>query len=268
MTTPMIRALVTSLALLLAAAPATAWDVDDAVELSVLPGWRQDDGTHMAALRISLAPGWKTYWRAPGDAGIPPEFHFAASDNLSAIRPHWPVPEIFEEGDMRSIGYSGELVLPLELVPDGPGAITLQGEVELGICEEICVPVRLSVSAALPAEGARDGTIVGALVDAPMSAAAAGVTAVSCRLRPAEQGLELVAELSLPPLGPAEEAAIEAGPGIWVSEPQVSREGDRLRLTARLIDVAGRQIMVERAALRLTLFGGGRAVDVRGCPAP
>ncbi|MGZ9809421.1 protein-disulfide reductase DsbD domain-containing protein [Pseudoroseicyclus sp. H15] len=264
----MIRALALTFCLLLAPGLAAAWDVDDAVELSVLPGWRQADGTHMAALRISLAPGWKTYWRAPGDAGIPPEFVFSDSTNLAAIRPHWPVPEIFEEGGMRSIGYSGELILPLELVPDGPSDIRLHGEVELGICEEICVPVLLDVSALLPAEGSRDGAIVGALLNEPLSASAAGVTAVSCQIRPAEEGLEVVAEVTMPPLGAGEAAAIEAGPGIWVSEPELVRTGDTLRLTARLVDTAGRQVTVERSALRLTLFGGGQAADIRGCPAP
>ncbi|WP_373355053.1 protein-disulfide reductase DsbD domain-containing protein [Pseudoroseicyclus sp. CXY001] len=257
-----------ALALCLAAPAAQAWDLDDAVSLTVLPGWRQADGTHMAAIRLSLAPGWKTYWRAPGDAGIPPEFHFAGSGNLAAIRPHWPVPEIFEQGGMRSIGYHGELVLPIELQPRGGGDIVLSGEIELGICEEICVPVRLPIEALLPAVGSRDGAIIGALVDAPMSAAAAGVGGVSCTLRPGAEGMEITAELTMAPLGPGEAAVIEAGPGIWVSEPELTRSGDRLRMTAHLVDIAGRQVAVDRGALRLTLFGGGRAAEVQGCPAP
>ncbi|MFY8145805.1 MAG: protein-disulfide reductase DsbD domain-containing protein, partial [Rhodobacter sp.] len=82
------------LALVLALAclshPARAMTQDDLLSAEVLPGWRTEQGTHMAALRLTLAPGWKTYWRSPGDAGIPPLFNWSGSQNLSGVRVHWP----------------------------------------------------------------------------------------------------------------------------------------------------------------------------------
>ncbi len=59
----------------LTAVPALAQDQFDLpVTGQVLEGWVRADGTRMAAVQLDLEPGWKTYWRAPGDAGIPPSF--------------------------------------------------------------------------------------------------------------------------------------------------------------------------------------------------
>ena len=48
----------------------------------------------MAAVEIRLAPGWHTYWRVPGEAGIPPRFDWSGSQNLAAVAYEWPRPEI------------------------------------------------------------------------------------------------------------------------------------------------------------------------------
>ena len=56
----------------------------------LLTGWRLEDGRHAAAIRIRLDPGWKTYWRAPGDGGIPPSFDWQGARNLAGWSVHWP----------------------------------------------------------------------------------------------------------------------------------------------------------------------------------
>ena len=65
---------------------------ENVAESRILTGWRDANGTHYAALEIMLAPGWKTYWRTPGDAGIPPQFNWSGSENLSAVGVSYPVP--------------------------------------------------------------------------------------------------------------------------------------------------------------------------------
>ena len=82
----------------LAAAQAESFDMADIVQAEVLPGWRTPSGTWMAALHLTLSPGWKTYWRVPGEAGIPPLFDIAASTNIAALAVHWPTPHVFEIG--------------------------------------------------------------------------------------------------------------------------------------------------------------------------
>lgn len=76
-----------------AALPAFAEDMPATlVELEILPGWELDNGNLIVGFHFALAPGWKTYWRAPGDGGIPPLFAWSGSKNVEGIRFHWPVP--------------------------------------------------------------------------------------------------------------------------------------------------------------------------------
>ena len=121
-----------------------------------------------AGVEIKLKDGWKTYWRAPGAAGLAPLFDFSASSGVAAVEPRWPVPDVFQFGGLRSIGYHDAVTIPLDLALDG-GPARLAGEIEIGVCDEVCVPVRFDFDAALPEGGARDPLIVAALVDRPLT---------------------------------------------------------------------------------------------------
>ncbi len=251
------------------ALPALASPPADVVQVDILPGWRTDHGTHMAGIRFTLAPGWKTYWRAPGDAGIPPLFDWTGSQNVAGAEFHWPVPHVFDQNGMRSIGYSDQFVLPVEIVPGRPDeAVVLGGEVEFGVCRDICIPVRLELSASLEAGMGRDPALVAALVDRPLTAAEAQVTQAHCAIAPSENGLSITATLALPYSGGPENVVIEPGrPGVWVSEPSVTREGDMLIASAQMVHVSGTGFAVDRSQLRITVLGRNMAVDVRGCSA-
>ena len=244
--------------------------MDHIVSVAVIPGWEMTGGSQMAALHISLAPGWKTYWRAPGDAGIPPVINFAGSDNVVATRIKWPAPKVFYEDGMRSIGYYGDVVIPVELTPSAPGApITLSGEMQIGVCEEICVPAHLTFAAAIPPDGARSPAIVAALINRPLTAAEAGVSAATCTFAPHDQGITVSASLTLPSAGQTEDVVIEAGdPAIWVSEPDVQRSGDQITASAVMIHAGGEGFALNRADMRFTVLGSDHAVDVQGCTAP
>jgi DsbC/DsbD-like thiol-disulfide interchange protein len=252
-------------ALLLAAAPLLAEEPpSDVARIEVLPGWRTEDGRHMAALRVTLAPGWKTYWRTPGAAGLPPLFDFSESTGIAAAEPRWPVPQVFHFNGMRSIGYHDAVTIPLDLTLSG-GPARLAGEVEIGVCDEICVPVRLPFAMDLPEEGRRDPVIAAALVDRPMTAEEAGARA-QCALAPEGEGLELTVRLAMPPLGPDESVVIEAAdPGLWVSEAAARREGDALVAIAEALARDGGPLAIDRSGLRITVLSDGRAVDIHGC---
>lgn len=255
--------------LALLAAPALAGPPDDVIAVEVLPGWRTADGTHMAGLRFTLAPGWKTYWRAPGDGGIPPDFVWAGSQNIGGAVLHWPVPEVSYPNGMTTIGYSGQVVIPIEFTPAEPGAaIHLSGTVDLGVCEDVCIPVTLDFDATLPAEGARDSAIVAALVDRPLTAAEAGVSVARCRIDPTGEGLSVTAELRMPPDGGEEVVVIESGlPGIWVSEAETRWQDGWLLADVRMIAADGGPVALDRSGLRITVIGATGAVDIRGCEA-
>jgi DsbC/DsbD-like thiol-disulfide interchange protein len=249
--------------------PAAANPPEGVIAVEVLPGWRTPAGTHMAGLRFTLAPGWKTYWRAPGDAGIAPLFVWSGSRNVADAVLHWPVPEVSYPNGTRTIGYADEVVIPVEVTPAGPGApLRLEGTVELGVCSDICMPMTLSFGADLPADGERDAAIVAALVDRPLTPAEAGVSAAQCRAVPTEQGLELTAALRMPPDGGQEVVVIEPGfPGIWVSEAETRWQDGWLTAGVEMIAADGGPVALDRSDLRITVIGPSGAVDIRGCEA-
>ncbi len=247
--------------------PGLAQTPDDVIKLEVLPGWDTEHGTHMAGLRLTMAPGWKTYWRAPGDAGIPPAFDWTGSENVARAELHWPVPEVFHLNGMQSIGYSGQVVIPIELTPVARGGETrLAGQVDLGVCDDICVPVHLRFDAALPGTGQRNVAIATALVDRPLTAEEAKVAGVSCSVEPSDDGLWVTAQVSMPPAGGDEVVVIEAGdPRIWVSEAESSRSGNTLTAKVEMIHVSGKAFALDRSAMRITVLGSDEAVDIGGC---
>ncbi len=268
----MIRTLATSLLLaLVTTLPLRAGD-SFAVPVTgeILGGWQQPDGTRIAAIKLTLAPGWKTYWRAPGDAGIPPAFDWSGSDNLRGVGITWPTPEVFQTAGMRTIGYSGEVVLPLALSPRKAGApIALTVDLEMGVCSDICVPHRMQMSADLSGSNSKPTpAIAAALAAQPLSEAEAGVRHASCTLRPTADGMEISARLDMASAGGAEVVIIEPGqPGMWMSETTVTRQGDSLTAVGEMIPGAGSTLALDRSAIRFTVLGTKHAVDIRGCKA-
>lgn len=267
-----MKRILCSLATLLAlTVPAQANPFEGKVHLEALPGWRMTDGSHMAAIRLTLAPGWKTYWRAPGDAGIPPLMDFAGSRNLSGVAPLWPTPIVFSQSGMRSVGYKNQVILPLRVLPKTKGKdVRLNARLQIGICNDVCVPVELDFAIALPTDQTRpDGAIAAALADRPATASEARVSHVSCTIAPTADGLSLRAEMRLPRQGGREEVVIEtADPQVWVAEAKVTRQGNSLIAATELVHIDGGAFALDRSGLRLTVLGQGGAVDIQGCPAP
>jgi DsbC/DsbD-like thiol-disulfide interchange protein len=250
-------------------APSQAGETMGVAKTELRPGWRMADGTHMAALHIVLEPGWKTYWRAPGDVGIPPRFDWTGSRNVATVATQWPTPEVFFEQGMRSVGYQREVVLPLRLTSSIDGkAMHLSGTMELGVCKDICIPASLSFDAVLPPGKTRpDPRIAAALTDMPYTAREAGVGTVTCRLEPGADGaLTLHTQIEMPRAGGQEFVVIETGnPHVWVAEPESRRDGDTLYASTRLLHVEGRSFALDRSHLRITVIGASHAVDIRGC---
>ena len=241
---------------------------DDPIEAQVLSGWVMPNGDRMVALRLRLDPGWKTYWRAPGDAGIPPEFDWSRSRNLEGASVSWPTPEVFHENGMRSIGYTRDVIIPIRIAPDeGDAPVRLRGEMHLGVCSDICMPHTLHFDATLDTDETKPTpAIAAALAERPYSAKEAGVTAATCRIEPIEDGLRIEARVDMPSAGGTEEMVIEPGRlDIWVSEPKTHRSGGTVVATSELMHVSGGAFALDRSDIRLTVIGTSHAVDIRGC---
>jgi DsbC/DsbD-like thiol-disulfide interchange protein len=124
---------------------ASAWQRDGHSAVRLLAGSRSG-AVLLGGIAFDLQPGWKTYWRTPGDSGVPPRFDFSKSENVEAVTVLWPAPTKFDDGaGGHSMGYQKQIVLPLRIVaknPDKP--VTLRAEINYAVCEKLCIPVEAS----------------------------------------------------------------------------------------------------------------------------
>lgn len=235
---------------------------DNVIRADLLPGWRNPDGTRIAALHLSLAPGWHTYWRSPGEAGIPPRFDWAGSRNLAAVAVRWPQPQVFDQNGLRTLGYTGDVILPFDVTSAADGPVTLNATIDLGVCETICVPISLTVTGDLSQDSDRDPAILSAIDTVP----ARLDDPATCSVEPIRDGLRLTMQVDTAPLGPGEFSVIElSGTEIWASPSTDTRSGASLTAVADLVPPDAQPFALDRSRVRMTLFGGGSAVEINGC---
>ncbi|MBL9050058.1 MAG: hypothetical protein JNK19_08100 [Tabrizicola sp.] len=252
------------------ATPALATTQEDVLSATLRLGWQMENGAHMAAVELTLAPGWKTYWRSPGDSGIPPIFDWTGSQNVKSVRIHWPAPDVFEANGMQTIGYHEHLVLPLEVTPLDPALpVRLSVGVDLGVCDEICLPATLDLVSDLLPPGQPDASITAALAARAETATEAGVAGVACQVDPISDGLRVTARVRLPDPGRTEVVAFEtADRDVWVAPAVTQREGGVLIAMTELVPPDGAPFALDRSGVTMTILAAGGAIEFRGCPAP
>lgn len=226
------------------------------------------DGRISAGLAIDLPEGWKTYWRTPGDAGIPPSLDASASTGLGPVEVRFPAPERFDEAGLTAIGYTRSVVLPIATrLADPNRAGELDLSVMIGLCHEICVPFETRIRANIAPQGLRNATAAAeiaaaeARVPRPVDATTtAPVVAVKREAGP--NGPRLVAEVTPGPARGERDVFVE-GPSTDWSLPQPVRI-DAPGATERwAFDLDGLPKDADLAAidLRFTIRTGERAVE-------
>jgi DsbC/DsbD-like thiol-disulfide interchange protein len=129
------------------AADASAWDGDARSAVRLVAGAAGKPGELRAGIELRLAAGWKTYWRYPGDSGVPPVFDFSNSQNVKAVDVLWPAPHRFSDETGLSIGYKIGTVFPLRVIAANPARpVVLRLAVDYAICERLCIPAKGAVS--------------------------------------------------------------------------------------------------------------------------
>jgi suppressor for copper-sensitivity B len=218
-------------------------------------------GMLRAGLQFRLEPGWKIYWRSPGDAGLPPRLNWSGSRNFEAADVLWPAPERFELFGFDTFGYGGEIVLPILMKPERMGApLSLRLALDYLICEKICIPYEAKLALDLPANGG-EGSVHGALIDrfiaqVPGDGGAAGLSIERAAWNAGRQPTITVT---------ARSAAGFANPDVFVeSSDGGSRSGNSWAGVT-----FGRPEMVvaeegKRATLRIPVRGDGAGPDAVG----
>lgn len=229
-------------------------------------------------LQFDLKPGWKVYWRSPGDAGYPPSLDWQAADNLAGLDWSWPVPHRFEILGIQTAGYKDQVVLPLTARLKVPGAgVSLRGTADYLICSDICIPGMAEVSLDLPPGEGRPGPEA-QLIEryaAQVPGPGQGITLDEVVIEQTPEGLGLaVAVTADPPVmapdlfveGPLRVGEVDAGYGI-VSGPTtvaLADGGRRAVLRAALVQDYPDGV----PELTLTIAGQGRGLEVTATPAP
>ena len=164
------------------AADASPWVEDNYSGIRLIAGANKSGAESLSAgIEIKMQPGWHTYWRYPGDSGVPPRFSFAGSDNLASATVLFPAPHAFTDEAGTTIGYKGDVILPVSVVPrqkDKP--VTLRAKIDYAVCEKLCVPAEARLELTLDRTSGADNAALAAAearVPQPVSAAEAGLTA-------------------------------------------------------------------------------------------
>ena len=135
----------------------------------VTTGAADENGVIEGVLQIDLKPGWKTYWRDPGDAGVPPTLDASASTNIASAEMSFPAPQRINDGLAIWAGYKQPVSFPVAFaMADAKQPAMIKAKVFLGICETICIPIHATfeVDPASDPDNADDAAIVQAARDA------------------------------------------------------------------------------------------------------
>jgi DsbC/DsbD-like thiol-disulfide interchange protein len=257
--------LMSTLAIEACAQDASPWQRDGHSAVRLLAGSRSG-AVLLGGIAFQLQPGWKTYWRTPGDSGVPPRFDFSRSENIEAVTVLWPAPMKFDDGaGGSSLGYHDQVVLPLRIVAkntDKP--VMLRAAVNYAVCDKLCVPVEADVELAFTSVAStEDSTLFAALDTVPKPANVGDPNPLTIRdvkregkstvlvdvVAPSEAG-----NISLFVEGPTPDWALPVPKLLEHSPPGVKR------FTFEL-DGLPPDTNPEGAALKLTLVGGERSYE-------
>jgi DsbC/DsbD-like thiol-disulfide interchange protein len=253
-----------SLAIEARAQDASPWQRDGHSAVRLLAGSRSG-AVLLGGIAFQLQPGWKTYWRTPGDSGVPPRFDFSKSENIEAVTVMWPAPTKFDDGaGGHSLGYHDQIVLPLRIVAkNADKPVTLRADINYAVCEKLCIPVEANAEIPIAsAASTEDSALFAALDTVPKPANVGDPNPLTIRdvkregkstvlvdvVTPDTRALSLFVE------GPTPDWALPVPKLLEHSPPGVKRFAFEL-------DGLPPGASPEGAALKLTLVGGEHSYE-------
>lgn len=243
---------------------ASPWQRDAHSAVRLLAGSRS--GTVLlGGVAIQLKPGWKTYWRTPGDSGVPPHFDFSRSDNVDSVTVLWPAPTQFDDGaGGTSFGYKQQVVLPLRIVArNADKPVTLRADISYAVCDKLCIPVEAKAELGFASVAStEDGTLSEALNAVPKPANVGDPTPLTIRDIKRDGKLNVLVDV-VAPEGRAISLFVEGPTPDWalpVPKPADHNPPGVKRFVFELEGVPS-GVNPDGAALKLTLVGGDRAYE-------
>ncbi|WP_244491264.1 protein-disulfide reductase DsbD domain-containing protein [Bosea sp. Root381] len=211
----------------------SSWSQSNHASLRLIAGPTAASGKQRVGIEIVMAPGYKTYWRSPGDYGVPPAFDWSGSTNVGGLDVRWPAPERFKDANGHSTGYVGEVVIPISVQPVDPNKpVMLVLKLDYAVCDKICIPIKgearlwLEPGVTSVTSPRLESFEARVPVPAKLGPRKDKLALLETKLdeTPGEPGLRLV--LQAPPEGMVEDVFIE-GAGMWsFGKPVLTQKPD------------------------------------------
>jgi DsbC/DsbD-like thiol-disulfide interchange protein len=243
---------------------ASPWQRDGHSAVRLLAGSRSG-AVLLGGIAVQLQPGWKTYWRTPGDSGVPPRFDYSKSENIEAVTVLWPAPAKFDDGaGGHSMGYHDQVVLPLRIVAkNADKPVILRVGINYAVCEKICIPVEANTELGFTSVAStEDSALFAALDTVPKPASIGDPNPLTIRDVKRDGKSSILVDVVTPDTreinlfveGPTPDWALPVPLLLEHSPPGVKRFSFELDGLPPGADPEG-------AALKLTLVGGDRAYE-------
>jgi DsbC/DsbD-like thiol-disulfide interchange protein len=245
------------------------WSQASHSAVRLIAGGRTADGGYRIGVEIRLTGSFKTYWRVPGDAGVPPVFDWSASENAGSVALRWPAPERFVDAGVTTIGYKEQVVFPVVVrAADAGKPVVIALALDYAVCDRICIPAKAAVRLKLPeaAETAQTAVLdsfrarTPRIVEPGKAGPGLGLSSVIWVADKGRQAVELVVSI---PAGAAFTDAFLEGPDGWHfgAPQQVVIEGDKVQLRMAVEDKPKNAVGL--LPLVLTLAGKPNASELR-----
>jgi DsbC/DsbD-like thiol-disulfide interchange protein len=271
-----VQRVVAASLLLMLTAPAWAdedaspWDgnAHAAIRLIAAAPSEAAGATLRGGIEIRLAPRWSTYWRYPGDAGVPPRFDFSGSQNIADVTVLWPAPKGLSEAESRSIGYVDDVIFPLRIAAREPGKpVVLVLKADYAVCGQLCIPATGTATLTLPVRtSTHEAALVRSEARVPKPVAIGGgeglaITAVSRQL--ASGHPQVVVDVAAPPGANVELFAEGPNPEWALPVPRAVPDPPRgLHRFAFDLEGLPQGASPEGATIKLTAVCGDKAIEV------
>src|SRR4051812_45196839 len=255
---------VACMAIEVSAEDSSPWQRDAHSAVRLLAGSRSG-AVLLGGIAIQLQPGWHTYWRTPGDSGVPPRFDFSKSDNVEAVAVLYPAPQKFDDGAGGiSLGYTHKVVLPLRITAkDANKPVTLRADINYAVCEKICIPVEANAELAFASVAStEDSSLFAALDTVPKPATIGDPNPLTIRDVKREGKLGVVVDVAAPDASEVNLFVEGPTPDWSLPVPKLLNNGPAgVKRFAFDLEGLPPGANPDGAALKLTLVGNGRSYE-------
>jgi len=217
-----------------------------------LIGGAHDGAAWRAGVAVDLDKGWKTYWRMPGEAGIPPRFDWTKSRGASGVEVLYPLPQRLHDLSGETVGYERRVVFPVIVTPaENAAEVRLRLDLFFAVCKDICIPANAQGTLLLTSASTPDAGIVDRWIEqVPVPGTA--VRAVTAAM----DGEETFLVVKL--IRPVDDIFVESASLAYFRKPAFSADGLEARLT---VDNVKDAAQLAGLSLNLTIAADGSGIE-------